>query len=91
MKELIDKYKIDEVCDTHFKKFKGLMFSRKKNLLFDLGKEGRFSAIVHMFFVFYPIQVYWFDKDMNLVDEKKLMPFTIGIPKMKARYIVEIG
>ena len=36
-----------------FGKFRGLMFSKRRNLLFDLGKEKRFGAIIHCFFVFF--------------------------------------
>ena len=64
------------------------MFSKRKNLFFDLKRETRLGAIAHMFFVFFPIDIYWFDKNMKEVDKKeKLKPFAIAIPKKKARYI----
>jgi len=67
-----------EVCKTKFKKFRGLMFSKKKN------------AGIHMLFVFYPIQVIWLDYRFKIVDIKRMLPFiSFHIPKQKAKYIVE--
>ena len=91
MKFDFDKYDLI-FCNTFFSKFRGLMFSKRKNLVFVLEKESRFNAIIHMLFVFYPINVYWLDKDKNIVDfRKRVMPFTIKIPRRKAKYIVEIS
>ena len=85
------KRKDIEICDTPWKKFRGLMFSKRKNLLFPLDRETKRGAIVHMFFVFYSIDVYWLDKDKKLVDQRRLKPFRIAIPKEKAQYILEIA
>ncbi len=80
-----------EYCDTFWKKFRGLMFSKPKNLVFVLDEETRFGAIIHMFFVFYSIDVYWLDKDKRVVDKRiNLKPFRIAVPKEKAKYIVEL-
>ncbi len=80
-----------ERCDTYFSKLRGLMFSRKRNLLFDLGEEKGFGAWIHTFFVFFPIKVYWLDSNKEIVDYKVVKPFRFGIPSGKARYIVEIS
>ena len=80
-----------ERCDSWFKRFCGLMFSKRRNLLFDLGKETRFGAIIHMFFVFYPIKVYWYNSLKEIVDYKIVKPFRFAVPSGKARYIVEIS
>ena len=80
-----------EKCDNWFKKFRGLMFSKRRNLLFDLGKETKLGAIIHTFFVFFPIKVYWLNSLKEIVDYKLVKPFRIGIPSGKARYIVEIS
>ncbi len=80
-----------EICNTPWKQFRGLMFSKRRNLLFDLKKETRLGASVHMFFVFYPIDIYWLDKNKKLVDQRRLKPFRIATPKEKAQYIVEIA
>ncbi len=78
-------------CETFFSKFKGLMFSKKKNLVFVLNKESRFNSGIHTFFVFFPINVYWLDEEKNIVDFRiNVKPFSIIIPKKKAKYVVEI-
>jgi len=54
----------------------------------DFGKEKHTS--LHMFFVFFPIDVYFLDKDKKVVEIKKnFKPFTIYSAKNKARYLVE--
>jgi uncharacterized protein len=72
---------------------RGLMFSRKDPeigvvMLFD---EDNFHAI-HMLFVFYPIDVFWLDKNQRVVGARKnIRPFTLYIqPKVIARSIVEV-
>ena len=77
-------------CDNFFSKFRGLMFSKKKNLLFILKNETRVNAIIHTFFVFFPIKVYWLNKNKKVIDSKIVKPFRIAIPKQKAKYIIEI-
>lgn len=84
-------YKLVE-CKTFFSKLMGLMFSKRKNIVLILNKESRLNAIIHMFFVFYPIDVYWLDKNKKIVDQRKrVRPFTFAVPKNKAKYIVEIS
>ena len=78
-----------ERCDSFFKKLRGLMFSKRRNLLFDLGEEKR--AWIHCFFVFFPIKVYWLNSSKEIVDYKVVKPFRIGVPSGRARYIVEIS
>jgi len=73
-------------------KGKGLMFSRFNNfdaLLFKFEKE-KFITI-HTFFVFFPIDVVWLNKNYEVVDIKKdIKPFTLFIrPKNKAKYLIE--
>ena len=88
----MDLDKIDaEYCTSFWKKFKGLMFSKPRNLVFVLDRETKYGAIVHMFFVFYAIDIYWLDKDKKIVDKRiNLKPFRIAIPKEKSKYIVEL-
>ena len=86
----LNKYDLT-YCTTFFSKFSGLMFSRKKNLIFVLNKESIVNSIVHTFFVFYSINIYWLDKNKNIVDCRlNVRPFSVLIPKNKAKYIVEI-
>ena len=80
-----------EHCTTFWKKFRGLMFSKPKNLIFVLNRETRFGAIVHMFFVFYSIDIYWLDKNKKVIDKRiNFKPFRIAVPKSKAKYVVEL-
>ncbi len=80
-----------EYCISFWKKFRGLMFSKPKNLIFVLDNETRYGAIVHMFFVFFPIDVYWLDRNKKVVDKRtNLKPFRIAVPRHKAKYVVEI-
>ena len=75
-----------KVCNNWYEKFFGLMFSRKKNLLFIFKNEK--PRVIHMFFVFYPITIYYFSKEKKLIDKVKASPFTILKPR-KAQYILE--
>lgn len=82
-----------EICNTFLKKFKGLMFSLKpKCLLFILKKESILNASIHMMFVFFPIDIFWLDKEMKIIDFKlNVKPFTFGhYPKAAAKYILEM-
>ncbi len=83
-------------CKSNFSQGLGLMLSRKnKNraLVFELKKEKKVP--LHMFFVFYPIDVLYLDEDKNgdkrIVEIKEnFKPFTFYSPKNKAKYIVEL-
>ena len=64
------------------------MFSRKKNLLFVFDKEQRVP--LHNFFVFYPINLVFLDKDKKVIEIKKnFKPFTFYTSKNKAMYLLE--
>ncbi len=78
-------------CTSFLSKFRGLMFSKKKNLVFVLNNESISNSIIHTFFVFYKINVFWLDKHKNIVDSRlNINPFSVIIPRKKAKYIVEI-
>ena len=66
------------------------MFSRKsKTLIFVFKKEK--IAPLHMFFVFYPIDVLFLNKNNIVVEIKEnFKPFSFYNPKNKAKYIIEI-
>ena len=77
-----------KICDSILSKTIGLMFSRKKNLLFVLGKEQRIP--LHNFFVFYPINLVFLDKNKKIIEIKKnFKPFTFYTSKKKASYLLE--
>ncbi|MFP4403747.1 MAG: DUF192 domain-containing protein [Candidatus Woesearchaeota archaeon] len=68
----------------------GLMFSKKKDLLFFFKKEQIIP--LHMFFVFFTIDVLFVDKNYKIVEIKKnFKPFSYYKPKNPAKYIIEIS
>tara|TARA_B100000315_G_C14484955_1_gene544732 strand:- start:463 stop:726 length:264 start_codon:yes stop_codon:yes gene_type:complete len=68
------------------------MFTKKltdKALIFTFNKEKKHS--LHMFFVFYPIDVLWLDSKKQVVDLKEnFKPFSIATPKNPATFIIEL-
>ncbi|MCK4521772.1 MAG: DUF192 domain-containing protein [Nanoarchaeota archaeon] len=79
-----------KLCNSEFEKLKGLMFTKKisKALVFVSGKEQNIS--MHMFFVFYPIDVLWLNKNKKIIQIKKdFRPFRIS-KGCKARYVIEL-
>lgn len=79
------------LCDDNFSKFMGLMMSKNQNksLIFKFSKEKIIS--LHMFFVFYCIDVLFLDKNKIVVDKKEnFNPFTLYISKKKSMYAVEL-
>jgi uncharacterized protein len=78
-----------KLCHSLLQKATGLMFSRQKDLIF----EEKVERIVrlHMFFVFYPIDVIFLNKDKQVVELKQhFKPFTFYNPLHKAQYIIEL-
>ncbi len=77
-------------CKNSFSKALGLMFSKKgKTLIFVFDKEKMIP--LHMFFVFYPIDVLFLDKNKKVVQLKEsFKPFRIMIAKKPAKYIIEL-
>ena len=85
---LSDNY---DLCETILSKLIGLMFStnRKKSLVFAFKKEILIS--LHMFFVFYPIDVLFLNKNKIVVDKKEnFRPFTFYKSVKKAMYVIEM-
>lgn len=75
-------------CTTTWQRFRGLMFSKKRNLLFVFDDERIRSF--HMFFVFFPIDLIFLDSKKRIVEIKEnFMPFTFYTPKVAFRYAVE--
>jgi len=77
-----------ELCDTPFSRFRGLMFSKRKTLFFVFDKEQ--VVPLHMWFVFYRIDVIYLNEDAVVVEIKQdLKPFTFYTSKYKCKYIIE--
>jgi uncharacterized membrane protein (UPF0127 family) len=79
----------EKICKSLFSKFKGLMFTKKikKPLIFVNEKE--ISTAIHMFFVFYEIDVAWLNEKKQVVHKQRLRPFSFSKP-IKAKYIIEM-
>ncbi len=77
------------VCRTFFSQLRGLMFCRKNNLVMVFPTERNIS--LHMWFVFFPIDVLVLDAKRKIVDIKKnFMPFTFWSSSKKGKYVVEL-
>ena len=81
-----------KVVSSVFGKAIGLMFHKRIKdfgLVFEFGSEKKVS--LHNFFVFFPIDLVFLDSKWEVVELKeRFMPFTLYIPKEKARYIIEL-
>jgi uncharacterized protein len=78
-----------KLCKSIFSQTLGLMFSRQKNLVFEFKKEKRIS--LHMFFVFYPIDLVFLDSNKKVVELKSnFRPFRTYMPRNKSKYILEL-
>lgn len=93
IRNITKKTKLSEryvVCKSSLSKTIGLMFSIKpKTLVFFFDKEQ--ICPLHMFFVFYPIDVLFLNEKMVVVDQKEnFKPFTLYMPKKKSKYIIEL-
>ena len=79
-------------CRSHFAKCRGLMFTKRlkdKGLIFYFPMEKKVS--LHMFFVFYPIDVLWLNKDKEVVQMKKnFLPFSLISTEKPSCYIAEL-
>lgn len=85
----MEKINVQE-CRSWFSIFRGLMFSRRKNLLFVFDRDRKVS--IHMLFVFFSIDIYWLDKDFRVIDLKKnVKPFTFVGSDKKVKYVLEIS
>ena len=78
-----------KLCKNIFSKSLGLMFSKPQSLIFIFKKEKIIP--LQMFFVFYPIDVLFLDKDKKVVEVKEnFRPFEYYTPKNKALFIIEL-
>ena len=68
----------------------GLMFSKNpKTLIFHFNKEKKVP--LHMFFVFFPIDVLFVNKDKKIVEIKEnFKPWAFYNTKSKAQYVIEL-
>jgi uncharacterized protein len=75
---------------------RGLMFRSKKSvdyaLVFEFPFEGRYTTSVHMFFVFFSIDILFVNAKKQVVDiRRNVLPFTPSIvPRKPAQYFIEV-
>lgn len=83
-----------KICRSAWSKAKGLMFTRERSvrrnaLVFKFGRP--MTQSLHMFFVFYPIDVIFLDDKKKVVEIKQdFRPFTIYTSKRNAMYVIEL-
>jgi len=74
------KFAINARSCNSFRKFIGLMFSRREKteaLLFAFKKQVDFR--IHSFFVFFPFVAVWLDEKNDVIEIKKVTPFTVSV------------
>jgi len=82
--------KKEHFCKSSLSQARGLMFRRRRNLVMVFPKERKIK--LHMFFVFYPIDVLILDEKKKIVEIKRdFRPFTFWSSEKKGRYVVELG
>ena len=80
----------ERFCNTFLSQAIGLMFRSKQNLIMKLPREKRIA--LHMFLVFYPIEVLLLNKDKEIVEIKRnFKPFTFWNSKEKGKYVIELA
>jgi uncharacterized membrane protein (UPF0127 family) len=86
------RIKISTESCNFFKKFSGLMFSRREKadiLLFEFNQKQKIR--IHSLFVFYKFIAVWLDNKDNIIDLKVVKPFNLCIsPKKSGFKLVEI-
>ncbi|MEK6940006.1 MAG: DUF192 domain-containing protein [Nanoarchaeota archaeon] len=77
-------------CNSFLSQASGLMFRPKQNLIMKFDQEKKVS--LHMFFVFYPIDVLVLNQQQEIVEIKKnFKPFTFWNSKEKGKYVIELA
>ncbi len=77
------------VCSSWWSQTCGLMFSRRKVLVFVLPSPRRVS--LHMWFVFFPIDVVFLDERKRVVEIKTdFRPFSFFTSQQMAKFVVEL-
>lgn len=72
-----------------FGMIKGLMFSHRRNLLFDFSKDSEMG--IHSYFVFFPFIAIWLDARNKVLEWRIVKPFEAYVyPSRSYRKLVEI-
>jgi uncharacterized protein len=85
-KKIIDNAKI---AKSFFDRTLGLMF--KKNIDFNSGLLIKDCNWIHTFFMRFPIDVIYIDKNNKIIDiQKNLKPWTFAKPRFKSKHVLEL-
>ncbi len=81
-------------CASFFCQLRGLMFRRRlppdEALLLAGRRESRLETAIHMLFVFFPLAVFWLDREGRVVDRTLARPFRpFYISRWPARDVLE--
>ena len=83
-----------DVADDFFARMIGLSFSKKRNMIFLMGYEHRWSF--WMFGVSYPLKIIFLDRDKKVVDVKEAYPLSLNpktwrtyVPGKPSKYVLE--
>lgn len=80
----------ERVCTSMWSQARGLMFRKRQNLIMIFPEEKTIS--LHMFFVFYPIDILVLDKHRKIVEIKQnFKPFTFWNSTKKGKSVVELA
>ena len=70
-------------------RYRGLMFRKKENVLFEFKKDVNLAF--HSLFVFFPFLMIWLDKKNKVLEYRRVNPFTwCVLPERSFRKVVEI-
>lgn|SRR3989338_4393494 len=87
-KSIISSYRL---CKSVFCHFKGLMFSKKPDYGLVFAFQTEKIRSLHMFFVFFPIDVLFLGSGRKAVEIKEnFMPFTFYLPRKKSMFVIEL-
>lgn len=82
-----------EIADTFFSRLRGTMFKKKlkEGLILTLpDTRSRRGSAIHMFFVRFPLDIIFADKDKEVVDTVTIDPWKTYTPKKPAMYVIEM-
>lgn len=80
-----EKYKLF-ICDTKLKSICGLMFRPKRY-------KALLPAVpIHMWFVFYPLELRWLDKNKRIIKKEIAKPFSTKVyqPPKNSKWLLEV-
>jgi uncharacterized membrane protein (UPF0127 family) len=83
------------LCRGFWSKLLGLMFHMKifpeEGALLAYPSASRSMTSIHMFFVPFPLAVFWLDEEGGVVDSVRALPWRpFYAPKAPARYVLEL-